>query len=77
MDELILRIGLAAGAILFPYCPVDEAIRVRIDPVENSVVAELGNTHDQESNTRRVKGEQGTAELGANTVLKQTKELRF
>ena len=39
----------------FPYCPVDEAIRVRIDPVENSVVAALGNRHGQESNTRRVK----------------------
>ena len=40
---------------IFPYCPVDEAIRVCIDPVENSVVATLGNTHGQESNTRRVK----------------------
>ena len=26
-----------------------------IDPVENSVVAALGNTYGQESNTRRVK----------------------
>ena len=26
-----------------------------IDPVENSVVATLGNTHGQESNTRRGK----------------------
>ena len=54
LEELILRIGLAAGAI-FPYCPVDEAIRVRIDPVDNSVVAGLGNTHGQVSNIRRVK----------------------
>ena len=37
-----------------PYCPVDDAIRIRIDPLENYVVAELGNTHGQESNTRRV-----------------------
>ena len=35
--------------------PEQYAIRVRIDPVENSVVAALGNTHGQESNTRRVK----------------------
>ena len=40
---------------IFPYCPVDEAISFRIDPVENSVVAALGNTYGQESNTRRVK----------------------
>ena len=40
---------------IFPYFPVDEAIRVRIDRVENSVVAALGNMHDQESNTRRAK----------------------
>ena len=41
---------------IFPYYPVDEAIRVRIDPVENYVVAALGNTHGQYmSNTRRVK----------------------
>ena len=32
---------------IFPYCPVDEAIQVRIDPVENSVVAALGNTDGQ------------------------------
>ena len=38
-----------------PYCPEDEAIWVRIDPVENSVVAALGNIHGQESNTRRIK----------------------
>ena len=53
LEELMLRIGLAAG-LYFPYCSVDEAIRVRIDPVENSVVAALGNIHGQESNTRRV-----------------------
>ena len=35
--------------------PVDEAIRVRIDPVENSVLAALGSTHGQESNTGIVK----------------------
>ena len=34
--------------------PRAEPIRVRIDPLENSVVAALGNTHGQESNTRRV-----------------------
>ena len=27
---------------IFPYCPVDEAIQVRIDPVDNSAVAALG-----------------------------------
>ena len=32
-----------------------KAIRVRIGPVENSAVAELGNTHNQKSTTRRVK----------------------
>ena len=37
---------------IFPYYPVDEAISVHIDPVENSVVAALGHTHGQESNTR-------------------------
>ena len=52
---LILRIGLVAEAIFFPYCPVDEAILVGIDPVENSVVAAPGNIHGEESNTRRVK----------------------
>ena len=31
--------------------PEQYAIRVRIDPVENYVVAALGNTHGQESNT--------------------------
>ena len=36
----------------FPYCPVDDTIRVRIDQVENSVVAALGNTRGQESNTQ-------------------------
>ena len=55
LEELILCIGLAAGAIFFPYCSVDDAIWVRIDPVENSVVAALGNKHGQDSNTRRVK----------------------
>ena len=55
MEELILCIGMAIRAIFFPYCPLDEAIQVRIVPVENSVVAALGNTHVQESNTRRVK----------------------
>ena len=66
LEELILRIGMAAG-VYFPVLPVDEAIRVRIDQVENSVVAAplhfvyaalrghnmaaLGNTHGQESNT--------------------------
>ena len=52
LEELILRIGQAAGAIFSQYCPVDEAIRVLIDPVENSVLAALGNIHGQESNTR-------------------------
>ena len=54
MEELILPIGLAAG-VYFPVLPIDEAIRVRIDPVKNSVVAALGNMHGQESNTGRVK----------------------
>ena len=40
---------------IFPYCPADEAIWVRIDPVKNFVVAALGNIHGQESNTRRLK----------------------
>ena len=40
---------------IFPYCPVGKAIRVRMDQVENSVVAALGNTHGQDSNTKRVK----------------------
>ena len=40
---------------IFPYCPVDEAIWVPMDPVENSVVAAVGNTHGQERNTGRVK----------------------
>ena len=53
---LILHIGLAAGAIFSLIAwPEDEGIRVRINPIENSVVAALGNTHGQESNTRRVK----------------------
>ena len=39
---------------IFPYCPVDEAIRVCMDPAENSVVPALWNTHGQ-CNTRRVK----------------------
>jgi hypothetical protein len=42
-------------AVFILYCPVDEAIWVRIDSVENSFVAALGNTHGQESDTRRVK----------------------
>ena len=33
----------------------NEEIRNRIDPVENSVGAALGNTDGQESNTRKVK----------------------
>ena len=40
---------------MWQYCPVDEAVWVRSDPVENSVVAALGNTHVQESDTRRIK----------------------
>ena len=40
--------------LYFPYFPVDEAIQVRMDPVENSVVAALESTHSQESNTRKV-----------------------
>ena len=47
---LVLQLGY-----IFPHCPVDETIRVRIDPVENSAVAELGNTHFEESNTRKIK----------------------
>ena len=39
----------------FPYCPVDEALRVRIGPVEKYDVLALGNTHGPESNTRRGK----------------------
>ena len=39
---------------IFPYCPVYEALRVHIDPVENSVVAALRNSHGQEINTKRV-----------------------
>ena len=31
-----------------PYGQVDEALLVSIDPVENSVMAALGNTHGQE-----------------------------
>ena len=46
LEELIIRIGLAAGDIF--------SCIVRIDPVENSVVAALGNTYGQESITRRV-----------------------
>ena len=46
---LVWQLGL-----YFPYCPVDEAIRVRIDPEETSVVAAIGNTHGQERNNRRV-----------------------
>ena len=38
---------------IFPYCRVDEAIRGRIDPIDNPVVAALGNAYG--SNTRRVK----------------------
>ena len=55
LEELILRIRLAAKGYIFPFCPLDEAIRVRIDPVEKSVVAALGKTHGHESNTRRFK----------------------
>ena len=40
---------------IFPYCPVDESLQVGIDPLENYVVAALGNTHGQESNIRRGK----------------------
>ena len=69
----------------FPYCPVDEAIRVHIDPVQNYVVAALGNTHGQKSNTRRVKFqycfffviENGPAEPKGNVfyfIWKLTKE---
>ena len=44
----------------YPFCapifhPLSETESYGIDPVENSVVAALGNTHVQESNTRRVK----------------------
>ena len=38
MEELILGIGLAAGVFIFPYCPVDEATRGRIDPVEHQEI---------------------------------------
>ena len=38
-----------------PYCLVDKAIWVLIDPVENSVVTAVWNTHGQESNTIRGK----------------------
>ena len=55
LEELTLRIGLAAEVIFSQYCPVDEAIRVRIDPVENSVLGVLGNINGQESNTRILK----------------------
>ena len=41
MEELIFRIGLAAGAIFSRTARI-----ARIDPVENSIVAALGNTHD-------------------------------
>ena len=40
---------------IFPYCLVDKAIRVHISPVETSAVVAVGNIHNQESNTRRVK----------------------
>ena len=40
---------------IFPYCPADKPICARIDPVENSAVAALENTHSWESDTRRVK----------------------
>ena len=46
---------MAAGAIFSRNCPVDEAIWVHIEPVENSAEAALGNTQGQECNTRRVK----------------------
>ena len=36
-----------------PYYPVDESMRIR-GSVENFAVAALGNTHSQESITRRV-----------------------
>ena len=36
LEELILRIGLAARGYISLYCPVDEAIGVCRDPVENS-----------------------------------------
>ena len=39
---------------IFLYCPVEEAIRVRIGPAKNFAVEALGNTDSQESNTRRV-----------------------
>ena len=41
-----LTTKLSQGFI-FPYCPVDKAIRVHIDLVENSAVSVLGNTHGQ------------------------------
>ena len=37
-----LRLSGSWGYI-FPYSPIDEAIQVRIDPVENSVVVALEN----------------------------------
>ena len=40
---------------IFPYCQVDEATWVRKHPVDDSVLAALGNTHGQESKNRRVK----------------------
>ena len=54
LEKLILCIGLAALAIFSRICPVDDAIQVRIDPVENYIVAALGITHGEKSNIRRV-----------------------
>ena len=37
------------------YFTVDKAIWIRMDPLDNSAVAALENTHGQESNTKRGK----------------------
>ena len=52
LKEFILCIFLAAG-LYFPVLLVEKAIHACIGQVENSVVAALGNTLSQESNTRR------------------------
>ena len=40
---LILLIALTAGAT-FLYCTVEKAIRLHIVPIDNSTLAELGDT---------------------------------
>ena len=55
LEELILRIGPASGAIFSLLPSRWSNTWVRIDPVQNSVEAALENTHEQERNTIKVK----------------------